>query len=173
MRLYYFKGFESEYNSTKFKFISNKFKNLSPIEIVYPDIDKNIKLDFNKYKQILINQIKDEEVILVGSSFGGYWAAILANEVNSMSCININPAPTEFIKKYFDNPQEYNIPHIGCYTILGRHDGIFNYKNYVEKFNHKCSIDIDENGNHRDIDLDLLSKLIKDSINYGYNNRII
>lgn len=171
MNLYYFKGFESEYSGEKFKHIVKTFKNdfSKIIEIQYPSLE----LSYDEFLTEILEQI-DGECVVVGSSFGGYWAAIVANRVDCLACVNINPATTDYVGNIFKSSIiEYSVPIIGCYTILGQNDDLFLAEDYIKKYKNKCRITIDKHGNHRNVNPNIITNAIRESINYGFNSRIV
>lgn len=99
--LIYIHGFSSSANSTKGQnlkdYFAGKEKVLTPGLPEEPD--KTIKLLGE-----LIDFAKNEKVMLIGSSLGGFYALVLHSKYKNLKTVLINPAL---------NPQEKLIPYIG------------------------------------------------------------
>ena len=162
--IYYIHGFNSLSTGNEKIDLLEKLlnKSIKPLDYVSGDtFENNFKL--------LISKIKDKNPIFIGTSLGGFFAAMLARHMNG-TAIMVNPAidpkntllnyigPQKNFKtgeKYFfkkDIPNSYPdilIPKKSL-LLLDKGDEIINYKKTYESIGGLCSEKIIfEGGNHR------------------------
>ncbi|MFA5403862.1 MAG: YqiA/YcfP family alpha/beta fold hydrolase [Ignavibacteria bacterium] len=95
----YIHGFSSSANSTKGQILKDYFT--GKVKVHTPGLpeepDKTIKV-----LEELINSAKDEKVMLIGSSLGGFYALALHSRYKNLRTVLINPAlyPYEKLKSY-------------------------------------------------------------------------
>lgn len=95
----YIHGFSSSANSTKGQILKDYFAGKE--KVLTPGLpeepDKTIKV-----LEDLINSAKNEKVMLIGSSLGGFYALVLHSKYKNISTVLINPAlyPYEQLKSY-------------------------------------------------------------------------
>ena len=119
----------------------------------------------------IIEHIEKEEIFLIGSSLGGFYAIYLAEKYN-LKCIVLNPAihPDNYISEYKDVLVEkigkYEQSGVGAYIkiinslkvrsiskpehfmlLAQKGDELIDYK-IAQKYFSKAIIDIEENGSH-------------------------
>jgi len=120
------------------------------------------------------NEDSDEELMLVGTSLGGYYAQYLGRKYNA-KVVLINPAlnPMESLLKYKDKEtmnfytrEKYTITdetlnalakydvddynhEFGTLVLLDAGDKIINYKDAVARYNDAANVIIYGGGNHR------------------------
>jgi len=100
----YLHGFASSPSSNKAVVFKNKFKEIG-FSLVAPDLEKgnfkNINLTFQMNILFdLLNKFKDEEVCLVGSSMGGYLAAIAAQKRKNVKAIYLMAPGFNFMDRW-------------------------------------------------------------------------
>lgn len=95
----YIHGFSSSANSTKGQILKDYFRDKE--KVLTPGLpeepDKTMKV-----LEELINSAKDEKILLVGSSLGGFYALALHSKYKNLKTVLINPAlyPYEQMKYY-------------------------------------------------------------------------
>ena len=100
----YLHGFASSPLSNKAVVFKKKFKEID-FSLVVPDLEKgnfkNINLTFQMNILFdLLNKFKDEEVCLVGSSMGGYLAAIAAQKRKNVKAIYLMAPGFNFMDRW-------------------------------------------------------------------------
>ena len=100
----YLHGFASSPLSNKAVVFKKKFKEID-FSLVVPDLEKgnfkNINLTFQMNVLFdLLNKFKDEEVCLVGSSMGGYLAAIAAQKRTNVKAIYLMAPGFNFMDRW-------------------------------------------------------------------------
>ncbi len=100
----YLHGFASSPLSNKAVVFKKKFKEIG-FSLVVPDLEKgnfkNINLTFQMNVLFdLLNKFKDEEVCLVGSSMGGYLAAIAAQKRTNVKAIYLMAPGFNFMDRW-------------------------------------------------------------------------
>lgn len=164
----YIHGFGGSGESSKAVVFRNK---LEEYKVLAPSLSYVPELAINTLKEIISSYMKYEEVYLIGSSLGGYYATYLANYFN-IQAVLINPAvhPQNILQQYlgkstnfYDNSfYEWNLQHIEMlkkyeiqdikselYFLLSQKgDELLDYTEGVRKFKNAKSI-IEDNGNHK------------------------
>lgn len=169
----YIHGYGSSAKSYKAKVLGERlkeFKFLAPSLSYVPD------LAISTLKDIIETYSKYEDIYLMGSSLGGYYAIYLAKEYN-LPAILINPAinPTntldekvgfntnyfdkskfETTKQHMDSLKKYEVKDIDekLYFLLSKKgDEVLDYKEAEIKFKNSKSI-IEDGGDHSFDDID-------------------
>jgi esterase/lipase len=102
----YLHGFTSSPSSNKAVVFKSKFKEIG-FSLVVPDLEKgnfeNINLTFQMNILFdLLDKYQDEEVCLVGSSMGGYLAAIAAQKRNNVKAIYLMAPGFNFLDRWMN-----------------------------------------------------------------------
>lgn len=169
----YIHGFGGSGKGVKASEVKNYFKDraISPSLSYVPD------LAISTLEEIIESFLKHEEVHLIGSSLGGYYSAYLGNKYN-LKTVLLNPSvfPHETLKNFLGDGKNFydsssfgwNEEHIktlkkyevktikneGNFFLLAQKgDELLDYKKAEEKFK-KCSMILDEGGNHSFVDFD-------------------
>lgn len=95
----YIHGFSSSANSTKGQILKDFFKGEE--NVLTPGLPEEPYKTINILEG-LINSAKDEKVMLIGSSLGGFYALVLHSKFKNLRTVLINPAlyPYEQLKPY-------------------------------------------------------------------------
>ena len=106
----YIHGFCSSSQSKKAQFFKNKFKELN-IDLNIPDLNlgdfSNITLTKQlEYLSNIINK-NDDEVIIIGSSLGGYLATIMANKFSKITKLICLASAFKFIENFDSQISNY------------------------------------------------------------------
>jgi uncharacterized protein len=179
MTILYLHGFNSDGSSATVTKLRKRIKNLISISYDYiiPD-NAYVKIDV-AIKQILI---EDSQVILVGTSLGGFWANFFAQKYK-FSCVLINPSTSPWLslfkyvginvnfnsgkervltKKNVDDYKKYKveiIPGILRYVVLATNDCQLDYRVAEEVFKKTSIIELIDGG-HRIQNADYIANII-------------
>ena len=183
MTIIYLHGFNSDGNSTTIKEISKEIPGLLSISYDYITAD-------NAFKQIQLlieNRLKkDTNLIIAGTSLGGFWANYFAQKYQ-LKCVLVNPAihPSVSLRKAvpesplpnyntgelreftYENAEAYKkfegpvIAGINRTIVLGKNDEVIDYRKTEEKYKDKGEIILTEEG-HRIEDYGRIVKILKD-----------
>jgi predicted esterase YcpF (UPF0227 family) len=183
MNIIYLHGFNSDGNSTTIKTLRESFPELISISYDYINAD----IAFEEINSLIERTLKmDEELLIAGTSLGGFWANYFAQKFQ-LKCVIVNPAmqPSESLKKAVgpspiknynsgeekiftsENAPAYKkyeveiLPGISRTIVLGKNDDVIDYKITEEAFRGKGEIIITEQG-HRITDhskiVDIITK---------------
>jgi len=166
----YLHGFNSAGSGSKVNLL--KTLGMDVIAPSYPsnDIDKAIKIVSNIIED---NKDKDKEIMLVGSSMGGFMAQYLSQKYNTMLVL-INPATniTQTLKLYIGNNTnyltgekyilteqdiakftQYDIKQyrneLGALLLLDKNDNVIDHSIALNKYKGHADIKLFEGGSHR------------------------
>lgn len=151
-----------------------EFKEYFKDDLIHPSLPTIPKLAINNLEQIIEVFLKlNQNVHLIGSSLGGYYALYLANKY-SLKAVLINPAikplntlsryeGANYIKNYFDGSKfEFTKEHINSlkdyevkelknpkniFTLLQSGDEVLDYK-IAENILKNTNLIVEEGGNH-------------------------
>jgi predicted esterase YcpF (UPF0227 family) len=155
----YFHGYGSNGNSRTAEFIKSAYPDYAVITPTYNTKNANEAID-DLYK-VVYQAMKDYECIFfVGSSLGGFIANYFSNKY-SIPTVLINPCldPVKRLQKY--NPQDkvdcesfakYDLSDINGIpkvVILGKKDSVIPYQTFMERYNSRYQIFINESMGHR------------------------
>jgi len=162
----YIHGFGGSGEGVKASKFREYFK-LKNKRFIAPSLSYNPTLAINTLKEI-INSF-DEDIFLIGSSLGGYYATYLEDFAKKIVLINPATKPYEtlkralgFAKNYFDNSKfEWNENHLNLLKkykkepkklekymlLLQKGDEILDYKDAVKKYN-GANIVLEDGGSH-------------------------
>jgi predicted esterase YcpF (UPF0227 family) len=143
--------------------------------VIAPSYDyNNAAVARNQLSKVVAEELKkDPELMLVGTSLGGFWANFFCEKYN-LKTVLVNPSldPYYSLKKYpdadFDSYKDFyteDTPFKHKIIILGEKDDIIPYTtflNRLDKYYH-YSIFIDKEMGHRISNPNLLIKCITDS----------
>lgn len=165
----YLHGFASSHYSVK----AQKFLEYFDDEIITPSLNTIPNLAINTVEQLIEAFLKTENVHLIGSSLGGFYALYLANKYN-LKAVLINPAvnphatlsryeDVEFVTNYYDNSRfEFTHEHIqsllnyqinvlenpeNIMTLVQKGDEVLDYKE-AQYLLSDTNLNIEEGGNH-------------------------
>lgn len=179
----YIHGFASSGLGGKAKLLKEEFKE----EIVLPSLSYVPLLAINTLEQLIETYLNlKQEVSLIASSLGGYYAIYLANKYN-LKAVLINPAikPFKTIDKIgfctnyydyssFEVKQEHidflkqlnvkNIKEENLLLLLQKGDETLDYKEALE-FLPKARLYVEEGGNHSFTNIEKYFLKIKDFFN--------
>lgn len=165
----YIHGFGSSGVSSKAKILKKNLKAFG--DVLAPSLSHIPDLAIDTLEQLIISYKKKEDVYLIGTSLGGFYAIYLANKFN-IPAILINPAvsPTDTLEKhlpesinYYDNSKfewnqsyidqlkQYEVKNIksDLYMLLvQRGDKVLDYKQAVKLFSYSQKI-VEDGGSHR------------------------
>jgi len=167
----YFHGFGSSPSSEKVLGLRQVFDSVEA---------PSIPIDFDEAFEYLTSyiqdlQIKGRPLIFVGTSLGGYWAALLSRQFKTPALI-INPSCTpkqtlgryklsnDILDKYIDLVVDIGVPRI---ILLARDDDVIDFTIAEALFDGKAEIKIFETGGHRFNDVNTIAKNIVELENSG------
>lgn len=97
MNLIYIHGLDSDANSTKGLLLEEYCQqHHADIKVHRPDLNQPPKIVFDKLLQLVAELDIESEVVLVGSSLGGYFATLVSNETGCPALL-INPSTSPHI----------------------------------------------------------------------------
>ncbi len=170
MTIIYLHGFNSDGNSTTIKEIRKEIPGLLSISYDYINAD----IAFEEIRLLIQDTLKkDPDLIVAGTSLGGFWANYFAQKMN-LKCVLVNPAlhPSVSLKKAVpespipnyntgelreftyentDSYKKYEVPveaGINRTIVLGKNDEIIDYRKTEKMFRDKAMIILTEEG-HR------------------------
>lgn len=166
--LVYIHGLNSSSQSDKFYVLKDMFKDDKVVAIDYDSSDLDNAIDSITYQ---IKNLESDDLVLVGSSLGGFFARYLADKLEC-KCILINPAieaeqlheldPNQKIfgsnkeyvltKETIDNLVQFNsntYPKNGVLLLLDQGDDLIDYRLAVNKYNMSAMIFTFSGGSHR------------------------
>jgi len=166
----YIHGFGSSGVSSKANILKEKLKEFD--DLIAPSLSYIPELAIDTLKQLISSYKKYENVYLIGTSLGGYYATYLAEYFN-IPAILINPAinPTETLRKqtllgrinhydnsrftwglnYLEQLKQYetnNMNNDNYMLLVQKGDRVLDYKEAVDKLKKSFTI-IEEGGTHR------------------------
>ncbi len=183
MKIIYLHGFNSDGNSTTIKEIRKEIPGLLSISYDYVVAD----IAFEQIKALIEKTLKkDPDLIIAGTSLGGFWANYFAQKFQ-LKCLLVNPAinPSvtlrkaielspllnynsgelrEFTFENADSYKKYEVPveaGINRTIVLGKNDEVIDYKKSEEVYRNKGTIILTEEG-HRIEDYGRIVKILKD-----------
>ena len=165
--LLYIHGFGSSGKSGK----AEIFRNILGNRIIAPSLPVNPELAVDTLEQMVLRmQNSSHEVVLTGSSLGGYYATFLSEKYD-LKAVLINPSVKpyntlalhiglnhsyydlsdyEFTQQHLDKLRDYEVAHPkveNFMLLLQTGDTVLDYHEAVEKFP-GAMIDIEEGGTH-------------------------
>jgi len=168
----YIHGFSSSANSTKGQILKDYFNGKE--KVLTPGLpeepDKTIQI-----LEELINSAKDEKIMLIGSSLGGFYALVLHSKFKNLRTVLINPAlyPYEQLKIYigkninrgngeeFEWKEEYlhqlkkqndeiNFKNLDdVMLLLAKDDELIDYKDTMDFIGKSCETILLDNAGHQ------------------------
>jgi predicted esterase YcpF (UPF0227 family) len=150
----YFHGYGSSPQSDKVKGLSQHFDVFAP----------EIPIQYDVAKAYLHGMLSDycrkRDLVLVGTSLGGYWAGVMSNLL-ALPAVLINPScyPSVTLSRYRDSKlteeelRKY-IPLVLSTDaprsiLLAKDDNVINYEVAETLFSKKCDVKVFETGGHR------------------------
>ena len=170
-KIIYLHGYGSSPSSEKVKSLQEHFDVYAP----------NVPLLFDEAFESLITELKNLkslDVVLVGTSLGGYWASLLS-EMFKIPAIIINPscspnktlakyknvALTDLeLSKYKDLDLKSSVPRI---VLLAEDDEILDYRIAEQLFKPIAEVKLFESGGHRFNEVEIIAKYIIELQNYS------
>ncbi len=136
----YFPGFGGDENSTTLKHLKTAFPKAIFYCMQYDNIDP-IKAKLALDYQLKTIDYKTKAALYIGNSLGGYWANLMAQEIN-LPCVLINPSlfPQISLQKYnihvghlanYEDSTNYIVPRL---LFLSKHDTVVDYKKTISFF---------------------------------------
>lgn len=159
MIIVYIHGYKSNGESNTLKLIRENYN----CKVVSPTYNTSNAYQGNKELFSQIQQVlkEDQEVYLVGSSLGGFWANYYSNLL-ALPVLLINPCldPVNILKKYIETDSDLEVdsykkyylvdmPGIPKLVVLGKEDKLIPYESFMNRFNNRYSIFINDNMKHR------------------------
>lgn len=184
MAIIYLHGFNSDENSTTIKELRKEIPGLLSISYDYI----NAETAFEEIHSLITETLnKDPDLILAGTSLGGFWANYFAQKFQ-LKCVLVNPAlhPSHSLRKAvpqsplpnyntgelreftFENADAYKkfeVPvtsGIRRTIVLGKNGEIIDYRKTVEVFHDKGTIILTDEG-HRIEDHGRIAKILKET----------
>jgi predicted esterase YcpF (UPF0227 family) len=157
----YIHGYASSGESDKARLLRNYFKN-EKIETPTLPVEPFKAIELLKE---LVSKYDKKEILLIGSSLGGFYASYLASVYN-LHCILINPStepwntlpqkvdmeyPKEYVEqviKLGKEQKEASIPVLKTTVYLAKNDETIDYTLALKKFK-DCNMIVTEDGGHR------------------------
>jgi hypothetical protein len=174
----YFHGYNSDGKETSEKIFDG-------VKNVYPDSEIKI-ISYSKFENAdesyaeIHEQVRPyvgEDVLLVGSSLGGFWANYFATQY-ALRVVLINPccSPSHSAKEIFDysadsyRKYEYLCPSkiLARYVVLGMKDTVTNPAETKHYFDGVTEFYADTNEGHRFKDFSLINSVIIQAMSYYY-----
>ena len=186
MTIIYLHGFNSDGNSTTIKEIRKEIPGLLSITYDYINADIACK----QINSLIENTLrKDPDLMIAGTSLGGFWANYFAQKYQ-LKCVIVNPAikPSETLRKAVpespipnyntgelreftfenaDSYEKYEVPvasGINRTIVLGKNDEVIDYRKTENDYRDKGKIILTEEG-HRIEDYGRIVKILKDVSN--------
>lgn len=161
----YFHGYGSSPQSDKVKGLSQHFDVFAPEIPIQYDVAKGY------LHGILSEYTRKRDLVLVGTSLGGYWAGVMSN-LFALPAVLINPScyPAVTLSRYRD--EKLTEEELRKYVplvlstdaprsiLLAKDDDVINYEVAETLFSKKCHVKVFETGGHRFNDINI----IRDSI---------
>lgn len=160
MKIIYLHGFNSDKNSLTIRNLRTYYPDAVGFSYDYINPDKG----FEQIKSVIEETLKtDTNVILVGSSLGGFWANYFGQKYN-VKAVLLNPSikPSETLKRYLGETKNYNSgetftltvdnldeykkyevetkPGYFRYIVLGMKDDVLDYRQSAQHFKDKGKI---------------------------------
>jgi predicted esterase YcpF (UPF0227 family) len=137
----YIHGYNSTGEETSRKIREGTDKQVIIVQYPFENADQSFETIKSKIEEYL-----SEDIILVGSSLGGFWANYFAERFN-LRVVLINPAihPSQTLKKYQKDTEKYakyeHIPVKGIHRsiILGLSDEVISPKDTIEYYDKSYS----------------------------------
>lgn len=152
----YFHGYASNGNSSTANIIRSAYPNKKVICPTYNTSNADIAIqELDKVVNELLHQ--DSELILVGSSLGGFFANYFSNKY-SLPVVLINPSldPSNSLKKYQSNNTDTFLKYytedvngVSKIVVLGKKDFVVPYTTFMNRFESRYKIFINEDMEHR------------------------
>lgn len=186
MKVIYLHGFNSNANSITIEKLKEKIPDLVSISYDYMNAD----IAYQQINSLIEETLKtDPELLIAGTSLGGFWANYFAQKFN-LKCVIINPAfhPSVSLKKHVqstpikiynsgeeriftyenaDDFKKYEVEiksDISRTIVLGKNDDIIDYRETQEFFRDKATFILTEEG-LRIADHGRIVKIIQDAMN--------
>lgn len=179
-KIVYLHGFGSSSQTPKVKFLADKF---GAENVITFDIPSRAKEAFNLIERNLLNIFREfgTDIILVGTSLGGFWANYFASKYD-LKCLIMNPSlnPSVSLKQEHalkmvpDWKEEYaeeyaryegNYGSVFRVVLLDLDDEILNSYDTLYKFINNSKVVTSSGGTHRYDHLDVLEAELRDAIN--------
>jgi len=165
MKIIYLHGFNSDGNGRT----AQKLKEIYKKNILTPSYDySNADKGFKYINNLILETFKkDPEVILVGTSLGGFWANILAEKYD-LKCVLINPSlnPSKSLKKYLGENKNFSNNKIIDFTEANANS----YRKYEKPVNKNIFRITLLGENDKVIDQDLIKKMLTETVVYKVKN---
>lgn len=179
MKLIYLHGFNSDANSNTVTELRKQFPDIITLSYNYENAEIGYNDIYNLIKQTYKN---DPDIILLGTSLGGFWANFFGQKFD-LKAIIVNPVikPSVSLLKYVgviknystgkesdfktSNAESYKKFETKTesgyfrYIVLGKNDKVLDYKDAEKYFKDKGKI-IFTNDEHRISDFDKLRKIV-------------
>jgi hypothetical protein len=185
MTIIYLHGFNSDGNSTTIKEIRKEISGLLSISYDYIEAD----IAFQQIRELIDDTLqKDNDLIIAGTSLGGFWANYFAQKYQ-LKCLLVNPAinpsvtlqkavefspllnynsgeTREFTFENADAYKKFEVPvefGINRTIVLGKNDEVIDYRKSEEIYMNKGRIILTEEG-HRIEDYGRIIHILKDFV---------
>ncbi len=168
----YIHGFSSSANSTKGQMLKDYFAGKE--NVLTPGLPEEPNKAIKQLED-LINSAKDEKVMLIGSSLGGFYALVLHSKFKNLRTVLINPAlyPYEQLKPYvgrninrsngeeFEWKEEYLFQlkelngiiefenQKNIFLLLAKDDELINYIETLDAIGKYCETILLDNAGHQ------------------------
>ena len=187
----YIHGFGGSGEGIKAKAFRKYFKGINE-KFIAPSLSYIPTLAIKTLEE-LIDSYQDDEVYLIGSSLGGYYATYLSNMNQVKKIVLINPATKSYITlkralgkapSFYDGSNfEWNTNHLKSLeklntnnfyknkfmVLLQSGDELLDYKDALEKYD-GAKIIVQEGGNHSFEGIDNYFEKIKEFFEIGINH---
>lgn len=165
MKIIYLHGFNSDGNGATAK----KLKEVYKKDIITPSYNYvNADKGFEYLNKLILETFKkDKEVILVGTSLGGFWANFLAEKYD-LKCVLVNPSlnPAKSLKKYIGENKNFS----NNKTILFTEANANTYKKYQKNINKNIFRITLLAENDKIIDQTLIRKMLNETLILNIKN---
>lgn len=163
-KIIYIHGFKGSYQSDKVQYLKDAFPDADVYGFPVPEKAQDAYLEIDK--QLMDAFATDSDVILVGTSLGGFWAQFFANKYALKSVIiNVCVAPhislAEFVgteraegwttadaDAYYSFFQHQRAPEYPCVVLLEEGDELFESK-FTATLYPTAKVHLLPGGNHR------------------------
>jgi predicted esterase YcpF (UPF0227 family) len=177
LTIVYFHGFNSNSNTEKVGLLKKAYPEA---DVIAPNIPfASYNHTYNYLKEWLKEHLPGEgDIIFVGTSLGGYWCHIMAEEFGIQAVV-INPclSPKAEIAKLDNKKDASTYPDIGKekwhhtvpkVVLLAKDDEVFDHTKAQDLYKDKAGIVTQETGGHRMNDINSIVQQINHLLHYDY-----
>lgn len=163
-KIIYIHGFKGSYQSDKVQYLKDAFPDADVYGFPVPEKAQEAYLEIDN--QLMDAFAVDSDVILVGTSLGGFWAQYFANKYALKSVlINVCQVPYVSLKLLTNTDRAGDFaekdaeayeafcndffPQYPCVVLLEEGDELFNSKLTAELYKNHAKVELLPGGNHR------------------------